>query len=61
MQNNNIGVVQNFNQYHIELKNVAPAANMSQKTHLSPDDMKSLDRLVRQQQNFANNSQNFQV
>ena len=47
MQNNNIGVVQNFNQYHIELKNVAPAANMSQKTHLSPDDMKSLDRLVR--------------
>jgi hypothetical protein len=24
MQNNNIGVVQNFNQYHIELKNVAP-------------------------------------
>jgi hypothetical protein len=57
---NNIGIIQNFNSYHIELKNMAGnAANAQavngnfQGNQLGPDDIKSLDRLVRQQQNMT--------
>jgi hypothetical protein len=59
-QSNNIGIIQNFNSYHIELKNMAgSSANMqtgngnAQNNQLSPEDIKSLDRLVRQQQNMT--------
>lgn len=34
-QNNNIGVIQNFNQYHIELKNLAGQPQGSQQKNTS--------------------------
>ena len=51
---NNIGIIQNFNSYHIELKNMGGSAAGQQQSNLqnnqlSPEDIKSLDRLVRQQ------------
>mmetsp|Transcript_18453 Transcript_18453/g.28308 ORF Transcript_18453/g.28308 Transcript_18453/m.28308 type:complete len:107 (-) Transcript_18453:1868-2188(-) len=69
---NNIGIIQNFNSYHIELKNMNASSNggspqnqgatgannniqkMYNTAQLSPDEMRNLDRLVKQQANLPN-------
>lgn len=42
-QNNNIGIIQNFNSYHIELKNVTKDGG------IISEDGNSLERIVEQQ------------